>query len=175
MIEVSHILDVPRDATRSCFVSSVPPPARPAHHVDDTFQALSPPALLFQHIVYTYPTLLILISTLHLRTGASISPSISSGCPLTSARLFRFKNPKEPLLLLYKDEPCVVIGRNQNPWKEVNLPALREMEIPWIRRRSGGGTVYHVCRLLHCSLYVLTYAIGYWQHKLLHTLAAYVI
>ncbi|KZV77137.1 Lipoyltransferase and lipoate-protein ligase, partial [Peniophora sp. CONT] len=57
--------------------------------------------------------------------------------------LFRFKNPKEPLLLLYRDEPCVVIGRNQNPWKEVNLPALREMEIPWIRRRSGGGTVYH--------------------------------
>ncbi|VDC02518.1 unnamed protein product [Peniophora sp. CBMAI 1063] len=57
--------------------------------------------------------------------------------------LFRFKNPKEPLLLLYRDEPCVVIGRNQNPWKEVNLPALREMEVPWIRRRSGGGTVYH--------------------------------
>ncbi|TFY54332.1 hypothetical protein EVG20_g9745 [Dentipellis fragilis] len=57
--------------------------------------------------------------------------------------LFKYKSPKEPLLLLYRDSPCVVIGRNQNPWKEVNIPALNEAEIPFIRRRSGGGTVYH--------------------------------
>ena len=58
--------------------------------------------------------------------------------------LFRHKTPKEPLLLLYRDEPCVVIGRNQNPWKEVNMEAARRAGVPWIRRRSGGGTVYHV-------------------------------
>ncbi|KAK7060237.1 hypothetical protein VNI00_001002 [Paramarasmius palmivorus] len=57
--------------------------------------------------------------------------------------LFRNKPAHEPLLLLYRDEPCVVIGRNQNPWKEVNLPASERTGIPWIRRRSGGGTVYH--------------------------------
>ncbi|KAF8827262.1 hypothetical protein HHX47_DHR5000534 [Lentinula edodes] len=58
--------------------------------------------------------------------------------------LFRHKAQNEPLLLLYRDDPCVVIGRNQNPWKEVNLPALRVREgVPFIRRRSGGGTVYH--------------------------------
>ncbi|KAK7470112.1 hypothetical protein VKT23_001553 [Stygiomarasmius scandens] len=58
--------------------------------------------------------------------------------------LFRHKSPQQPLLLLYRDDPCVVIGRNQNPWKEVNLPALRAREnVPFIRRRSGGGTVYH--------------------------------
>ncbi|KAI0921214.1 hypothetical protein AcW2_006260 [Taiwanofungus camphoratus] len=57
--------------------------------------------------------------------------------------LFRHKSPKEPLLLLYRDEPCVVIGRNQNPWKEVNMRALRRTGVPFIRRRSGGGTVYH--------------------------------
>ncbi|KAA1466615.1 Lipoyltransferase and lipoate-protein ligase [Dentipellis sp. KUC8613] len=57
--------------------------------------------------------------------------------------LFKYKPPKEPLLLLYRDSPCVVIGRNQNPWKEVNIPALNEAGIPFIRRRSGGGTVYH--------------------------------
>ena len=49
------------------------------------------------------------------------------------------------MLLLYRDDPCVVIGRNQNPWKEVNFPALQRADIPFIRRRSGGGTVYHVC------------------------------
>ncbi|TCD63961.1 Biotin/lipoate A/B protein ligase [Steccherinum ochraceum] len=57
--------------------------------------------------------------------------------------LFRHADPKRPLLLLYRDSPCVVIGRNQNPWKEVNLDESRTQHIPWIRRRSGGGTVYH--------------------------------
>ncbi|KAI0832740.1 Lipoyltransferase and lipoate-protein ligase [Trametes gibbosa] len=57
--------------------------------------------------------------------------------------LFRHKSPEQPLLLLYRDSPCVVIGRNQNPWKEVNLRASRQTGIPFIRRHSGGGTVYH--------------------------------
>ncbi|KAI0268098.1 hypothetical protein BC834DRAFT_923217 [Gloeopeniophorella convolvens] len=57
--------------------------------------------------------------------------------------LFKEKAVREPLLLIYRDKPCVVIGRNQNPWKEVNFPALRRANIPFIRRRSGGGTVYH--------------------------------
>ncbi|PAV21336.1 Lipoyltransferase and lipoate- ligase [Pyrrhoderma noxium] len=57
--------------------------------------------------------------------------------------LFRRKDPQKPLLLLYRNEPCVVIGRNQNPWKEVNLQLARSKDIPVIRRRSGGGTVYH--------------------------------
>ena len=48
------------------------------------------------------------------------------------------------MLLLYRDDPCVVIGRNQNPWKEVNIRAARQAGIPFIRRHSGGGTVYHV-------------------------------
>ncbi|KAH8118734.1 Lipoyltransferase and lipoate-protein ligase [Phellopilus nigrolimitatus] len=57
--------------------------------------------------------------------------------------LFRNKNNQEPLLLLYRDDPCVVIGRNQNPWKEVNLQLASTQKVPFIRRRSGGGTVYH--------------------------------
>ncbi|KIY51652.1 Lipoyltransferase and lipoate-protein ligase [Fistulina hepatica ATCC 64428] len=56
-----------------------------------------------------------------------------------------FKNAPEdrPLLLIYRNTPCVVIGRNQNPWKEVNFRALRQTSVPFIRRRSGGGAVYH--------------------------------
>ncbi|KAL5487611.1 hypothetical protein ACEPAI_5719 [Sanghuangporus weigelae] len=57
--------------------------------------------------------------------------------------LFRNKDHDEPLLLLYRDEPCVVIGRNQNPWKEVNLQLAALRRVPFLRRRSGGGTVYH--------------------------------
>lgn len=59
------------------------------------------------------------------------------------------------VLFLYVNRPSVVIGRNQNPWLEVNLPLLNpargrpETEPPGlgavdlVRRRSGGGTVFH--------------------------------
>ena len=43
------------------------------------------------------------------------------------------------VFLIYRNEPCVVIGRNQNPWREAAVDA----EFPVFRRRSGGGTVYH--------------------------------
>lgn len=46
-------------------------------------------------------------------------------------------------LMFYINTPCVVIGKNQNPWREANLPLLENMRIPLIRRRSGGGTVVH--------------------------------
>ncbi|KAM9940394.1 hypothetical protein OXX80_000170 [Metschnikowia pulcherrima] len=46
-------------------------------------------------------------------------------------------------LMFYVNSPCVVIGKNQNPWKEVNLPLLSNLKLPLVRRRSGGGTVVH--------------------------------
>ncbi|XP_029942233.1 lipoyl amidotransferase LIPT1, mitochondrial [Salarias fasciatus] len=47
------------------------------------------------------------------------------------------------VLLLWRNQPAVVIGRHQNPWTECNLPVMRTAGIPLARRRSGGGTVYH--------------------------------
>lgn len=59
------------------------------------------------------------------------------------------------ILLLYTNSPCVVFGRNQNPWLEVNLQRLADIRlrpesVGWtdeaiqlVRRRSGGGTVFH--------------------------------
>jgi len=46
-------------------------------------------------------------------------------------------------LYFYRNTPCVVIGRHQNPWTEANVPFLRENNIKLARRNSGGGTVYH--------------------------------
>ncbi|RMZ75694.1 hypothetical protein DV738_g5346, partial [Chaetothyriales sp. CBS 135597] len=60
------------------------------------------------------------------------------------------------ILFLYSNRPCVVLGRNQNPWLECNLRSIQEglhlgesqddgehTPIDLVRRRSGGGTVFH--------------------------------
>ncbi|KAK4901615.1 hypothetical protein LTR27_001387 [Elasticomyces elasticus] len=64
--------------------------------------------------------------------------------------------PESTILFLYVNRPSIIIGRNQNPWLEVNLALLNpvsndtpETEPPGlgivdlVRRRSGGGTVFH--------------------------------
>ena len=64
-------------------------------------------------------------------------------------------SPESAILFLYVNRPSIIIGRNQNPWLEVNLALLSqgrnkpETEPPGlgvvdlVRRRSGGGTVFH--------------------------------
>lgn len=57
-------------------------------------------------------------------------------------------HPTSTLLFLYRNSPSVVIGRNQNPWQETNLSALRTglgptQPVSLVRRRSGGGAVFH--------------------------------
>lgn len=47
------------------------------------------------------------------------------------------------VMMVWRNEPCVVIGRHQNPWLEANVPLLNDKEIALARRNSGGGTVYH--------------------------------
>ncbi|KAI1769112.1 hypothetical protein GGR53DRAFT_227068 [Hypoxylon sp. FL1150] len=61
--------------------------------------------------------------------------------------------PDSVVLFLYTNRPCIVIGRNQNPWVEVNLGLLPQSgvvnsqnqpdPVRLVRRRSGGGTVFH--------------------------------
>ncbi len=48
-----------------------------------------------------------------------------------------------PVLFLYVNRPCVVLGRFQNPWLETQLPYLVENDIWLVRRQSGGGCVFH--------------------------------
>ncbi|CZT24719.1 related to lipoyltransferase [Ramularia collo-cygni] len=69
--------------------------------------------------------------------------------------LLQKTDPESAVLFLYVNRPSIVIGRNQNPWLEVNLALLNisnglpESDPPGlgvvdlVRRRSGGGTVFH--------------------------------
>jgi lipoate-protein ligase A len=51
---------------------------------------------------------------------------------------------QEDILLFYINDDAVVIGKHQNPWKEVNLaPLPNSGQHKVIRRLSGGGTVFH--------------------------------
>lgn len=89
---------------------------------------------------------------LHYRNNYTIDNTIHfASWPWPACRLFRHSTSSKPQLLIYRDSPCVVIGRNQNPWTEVNFSALRAHGVPFLRRRSGGGTVYHVCLMFHLS------------------------
>jgi lipoate-protein ligase A len=81
--------------------------------------------------------------------------------------LLQHAHPESRILFLYVNRPCVVIGRNQNPWVECALRKLNRQSGRWegevgspsghkgnesrkadravllVRRRSGGGAVFH--------------------------------
>ncbi|MFZ7125196.1 MAG: lipoate--protein ligase family protein [Desulfobacterales bacterium] len=51
--------------------------------------------------------------------------------------------PDPDCLLMYVNDPVVVIGRNQNPLEEVDFTFAAARGIPVVRRISGGGAVFH--------------------------------
>jgi lipoate-protein ligase A len=46
-------------------------------------------------------------------------------------------------LLLYINQPSIIIGNHQSPYQEINAGLAAKKRIPTIRRISGGGAVYH--------------------------------
>lgn len=49
----------------------------------------------------------------------------------------------EDYFILWRNEPSIIIGRNQNAREQVNEPFIKDHNIKVARRISGGGAVYH--------------------------------
>ncbi len=74
--------------------------------------------------------------------------------------LLRSREIAKPFLFLYKNSPCVVWGRFQNPWIECNLEFLEAEKLLPVRRQSGGGCVYQDLGNLNFSFH--------WNEKEIH-------
>lgn len=55
--------------------------------------------------------------------------------------LLREKNGE--YFVLWRDEPCIVVGKNQNTLSEINEEYIKKHDIKVVRRQSGGGAVFH--------------------------------
>jgi len=47
------------------------------------------------------------------------------------------------VLYFYRNDPSVIIGKNQNPWVECDLAKMESDGVSLVRRVSGGGAVFH--------------------------------
>ena len=60
----------------------------------------------------------------------------------TEEYIFEHLEVKNPLLFLWRNNPTIIIGKHQNPWKECHVQKLESDGIVLARRKSGGGCVY---------------------------------
>ncbi len=74
-----------------------------------------------------------------------ISRSLDPYLNLSIEHYLLQKSPSDStVLFLYTNDKSVIIGRNQNPWVETHIPSLKlKYKTLLVRRRSGGGTVFH--------------------------------
>jgi lipoate-protein ligase A len=56
---------------------------------------------------------------------------------------YLFRHAEEDIFMLWQNAPCVVIGKNQNAYAEINMDVARARDIRIVRRITGGGAVYH--------------------------------
>ncbi len=81
------------------------------------------------------------------------SPSPSGYYNLALDRYFlECAEPDDIILFFYVNKNAVIIGKNQNAWKECNLKAMEKDCVELVRRHTGGGAVYHDAGNLNFSL-----------------------
>ena len=56
---------------------------------------------------------------------------------------YLFSESEDDIFMLWQNDPCVVIGKNQNAYAEINREFVEKNDIKIVRRITGGGAVYH--------------------------------
>jgi lipoate-protein ligase A len=80
------------------------------------------------------------MSKLKVFLSDSLNPHLNLA---TEEWIFHNLDPSTQILFLWRNEHTVVIGRNQNPWTECNLPKMKQDGVHLARRTTGGGAVFH--------------------------------
>ena len=71
-----------------------------------------------------------------------INPSLDAPFNLALEELLAKEYDRE-VVMLWRNAPAIIIGRNQNTEAEINADFVAEHKIQVVRRITGGGAVYH--------------------------------
>jgi len=81
-----------------------------------------------------------LITSIHYIISKETNPYVNLAL---EEYLLKHVGEQECILYLWQNEKTVVIGKNQNPWKECKFTELEKDGGKLVRRLSGGGAVFH--------------------------------
>ena len=71
--------------------------------------------------------------------------------------------PPVPVLRIWQNDTCVVLGRGQRLHREANVAACAAAGVAILRRASGGGAVYHDLGNLNITLAGTRLGAGAWR------------